>query len=135
MTYLYMFLSTCTFDLYWVFLLWCLPFWPIFGSNRDQSEDEEIGNANVIVLESPNHFFCGPKGTLIAWKHNLKNGPTQAAQGFLFRNRGTLGGNKHISKAIQNKEGVLLVRLFVILSVALWAKDGLKFFKSIAKYQ
>ena len=51
MTYLHMFLFTCV---VLGILLWCLPFWPIFGSTRDQSEDEESGNANVIVLESPN---------------------------------------------------------------------------------
>ena len=53
MTYLFMFLFTSIVVL--GIFLWCLlPFWPIFGSNRDQSEDEESGNANVIVLESPN---------------------------------------------------------------------------------
>ena len=46
MTYLYfLFTSMVVLGI----LLWCLPFWPIFGSNRDQSEDEESGNANVIV--------------------------------------------------------------------------------------
>ena len=63
----------------------------------------------------------------------MKNGPTQAAQGFLSRNRGTLGGNKHISKAIQNKEAVLLVRPFGIFVVALWARGGLRSFEEYCK--